>query len=117
MFGRKKYDSECQGRYTGEGVIDGRRFNESGGTAPTDGIQVEAYIGFNTAHAGGNMRYPVYEYTVNGTTYRRAKTGVSYNSGHVAKNEGQALQGAVQFSRPGRFKSKIKSNDKRPALF
>ena len=48
MFGRKKYDSECQGRYTGEGVIDGRRFNESGGTAPTDGIQVEAYIGFNT---------------------------------------------------------------------
>lgn len=59
MFGKKKFDGECQGKFTGEGVIDGKRFNESNGTAPTDGVQVEAYIGFNTAHAGGNMRYPV----------------------------------------------------------
>ncbi len=106
MFGRKKYDSECQGRYTGEGVIDGRRFNESGGTAPTDGIQVEAYIGFNTAHAGGNMRYPVYEHTVNGTTYRRAKTGVSYNSGHVAKMKDKPCKVLYNSADPGDSKAK-----------
>ena len=106
MFGRKKYDSECQGRYTGEGVIDGRHFNESGGTAPTDGIQVEAYIGFNTAHAGGNMRYPVYEYTVNGTTYRRAKTGVSYNSGHVAKMKDKPCKVLYNSADPGDLKAK-----------
>ena len=106
MFGRKKYDSECQGRYTGEDVIDGRRFNESGGTAPTDGIQVEAKIGFNTAHAGGNMRYPVYEYTVNGTTYRRAKTGVSYNSGHVAKMKDKPCKVLYNSADPGDSKAK-----------
>ena len=106
MFGRKKYDSECQGRYTGEGVIDGRRFNESGSTAPTDGIQVEAYIGFNTAHSGGNMRYPVYEYTVNGTTYRRAKTGVSYNSGHVAKMKDKPCKVLYNSADPGDSKAK-----------
>ena len=38
MFGKKKFDGECQEKFTGEGVIDGKRFNESNGTAPTDGV-------------------------------------------------------------------------------
>ncbi len=72
----------------------------------SDGIQVEAYIGFNTAHAGGNMRYPVYEYTVNGTTYRRAKTGVSYNSGHVAKMKDKPCKVLYNSADPGDSKAK-----------
>lgn len=106
MFGKKKFDGECQGRYTGEGVIDGKRFNESNGTDPADGIQVEAYIGLNTAHAGGNMRYPVYEYTVEGTTYRRAKTGVSYNSGHVSKMKDKSCTVLYETAKPGNSKAK-----------
>lgn len=106
MFGKKKIDGECQGRFTGEGVIDGKRFNESNGTTPTDGVQVEAYIGFNTAHAGGNMRYPVYEYEVNGVTYRRAKTGVSYNSGHVAKMKDKPCKVLYETANPGNSKAK-----------
>ena len=94
------------GKIYGREVIYGKRFNESNGTTPTDGVQVEAYIGFNTAHAGGNMRYPVYEYEVNGVTYRRAKTGVSYNSGHVAKMKDKSCKVLYETANPGNSKAK-----------
>ena len=94
------------GKIYGREVIYGKRFNESNGTTPTDGVQVEAYIGFNTAHAGGNMRYPVYEYEVNGVTYRRAKTGVSYNSGHVAKMKDKPCRVMYNAADPGDSKAK-----------
>ena len=94
------------GKIYGREVIYGKRFNESNGTTPTDGVQVEAYIGFNTAHAGGNMRYPVYEYEVNGVTYRRAKTGVSYNSGHVAKMKDKPCKVLYNSADPGDSKAK-----------
>lgn len=106
MFGKNKFDGECQGIFTGEGVIDGKRFNESNGTTPTDGIQLEAYIGFKNVHTGGNMRYPVYEYTVNGVTYRRAKTHVSYNSGTVAKMKGKPCKVLYETANPGNSKAK-----------
>ena len=94
------------GKIYGREVIYGKRFNESNGTTPTDGVQVEAYIGFNTAHAGGNMRYPVYEYEVNGVTYRRAKTGVSYNSGHAAKMKDKPCKVLYETANPGNSKAK-----------
>ena len=94
------------GKIYGREVIYGKRFNESNGTTPTDGVQVEAYIGFNTAHAGGNMRYPVYEYEVNGVTYRRAKAGVSYNSGHVAKMKDKPCKVLYETANPGNSKAK-----------
>ena len=94
------------GKIYGREVIYGKRFNESNGTTPTDGVQVEAYIGFNTAHAGGNMRYPVYEYEVNGVTYRCAKTGVSYNSGHVAKMKDKPCKVLYETANPGNSKAK-----------
>ena len=94
------------GKIYGREVIYGKRFNESNGTTPTDGVPVEAYIGFNTAHAGGNMRYPVYEYEVNGVTYRRAKTGVSYNSGHVAKMKDKPCKVLYETANPGNSKAK-----------
>ena len=94
------------GKIYGREVIYGKRFNESNGTTPTDGVQVEAYIGFNTAHAGGNMRYPVYEYEVNGVTYRRAKTGVSYNSGHVAKMKDKPCKVLYETANPGNSQAK-----------
>ena len=94
------------GKIYGREVIYGKRFNESNGTTPTDGVQVEAYIGFNTAHAGGNMRYPVYEYEVNGVTFRRAKTGVSYNSGHVAKMKDKPCKVLYETANPGNSKAK-----------
>ena len=94
------------GKIYGREVIYGKRFNESNGTTPTDGVQVEAYIGCNTAHAGGNMRYPVYEYEVNGVTYRRAKTGVSYNSGHVAKMKDKPCKVLYETANPGNSKAK-----------
>ena len=52
------------------------------------------------------MRYPVYEYTVNGTTYRRAKTGVSYNSGHVAKMKDKPCKVLYNSADPGDSKAK-----------
>lgn len=106
MFGRKKYDGECEGRYTGEGVIDARRFNESNGTTPTEGIQVQAYVLTASVHASGNMRYPVYEYTVNGITYRRARTGISYNSGHVSKMKDKPCKVLYETENPGNSKVK-----------
>lgn len=107
MFGRKKYQGECAGVYTGEGVIDGVRFNERGGEINgADGIQTEAYFGFKNVHTGGNMRYPVYEYEVGGVTYRRAKTHVSYNSGTVAKMKGKPCKVLYDPENPGDSKAK-----------
>ncbi|MBQ3692053.1 MAG: hypothetical protein II931_01850 [Clostridia bacterium] len=107
MFGRKKYQGECVGYYTGEGVIDGKRFNERGGIVNAgSGMQQELYFGVNNAHASGNMRYPVYQYEVNGVVYFRAKTHVSYNSGAVAKMRGKQCRVLYDINNPGDSKAK-----------
>lgn len=107
MFGKKKFEGECMGRYTGEGVLDGKRFNERGGVINGEnGVQTELYIGFNGAHASGNKRFPVYEYTVNGVLYRRAKEHVAYNSGAVAKMKDKPCKVLYDLNDPGKSKAK-----------
>lgn len=104
MFGRNKYQGECIGYYTGEGVIDGKRFNERGGEMNV--IQSEMYLGMKPVHTGGNMRYPVYQYEVNGIVYRRANTHVSYNSGAVAKMKGKQCKVLYDINNPGDSRAK-----------
>lgn len=107
MFGRKKLEGECTGRYTGEGVLDGKRFNARGGVMDGDGsIQTEMYIGFHGTHTSGNKRYPVYEYVVNGVLYRRAKEHVAYNSGAVAKMKDKPCKVLYDLNDPGISKAK-----------
>ncbi len=107
MFGRNKYQGECVGFYTGEGVIDGKRFNERGGMInEQNGMQYEVYFGLRNSHTGGNMRYPVYQYEVNGIVYRRAKTHVSYSSGIVAKMKGKQCRVLYDINNPGDSKAK-----------
>lgn len=107
MFGKKKFQGECEGRYTGEGVIDGIRFNERGGVMSGNGdIQAEAYIGFKNSHTSGNKRYPVYEYTVNGVAYKRAKTHVAYNSKAVEKMKDKPCKVLYDTENPGNSKAK-----------
>ncbi len=107
MFGRKKYEGECIGFYTGEGVIDGKRFNERGGMVNGNGgVQTELYFGVNNAHAGGNKRYPVYQYEVGGVVYKRAGEHVSYNSGAVAKMQGKQCRVIYDVNDPGKSKAK-----------
>ncbi|MCH5298731.1 MAG: hypothetical protein J1E96_03105 [Ruminococcus sp.] len=107
MFEKKKYQGKTIGHYTGEGVIDGIRFNERGGVMNGDeNVQKEVYFGFNNVHTGGNMRYPVYVYEVNGITYRRAKTHVSYNSKAVEKMKNKPCKVLYDVNNPGESKAK-----------
>ena len=107
MFGRNHYQGECIGYYTGEGVIDGTRFNERGGVVNGEnGNQMEAYLFSKNTHASGNMRYPVYEYMVNGVVYRRAKTHVAYSSSAVAKMKGKQCRVLYDPDNPGKSKAK-----------
>lgn len=71
-----------------------------------NGVQTELYIGFNNAHASGNKRFPVYEYTVNGILYRRAKEHVAYNSGAVAKMKDKPCKVLYDLNDPGKSKAK-----------
>lgn len=107
MFGKKKNLGKCIGYYTGEGVIDGVRFNKRGGKVNgIGGVQVEVYGLEKNVHAGGNMRYPVYEYEVDGVVYRRAREHVSYSDGRVKKMKGK--QCIVIYDVDDAGKSKVK---------
>lgn len=102
MFGKSKYTGECKGYYTGEGVMDGRRFNKNGGQLyDVNGVQVEAYFLTSHVHADNNMRFPVYEYEVNGVIYKRARVHISFDRRTVEKMRGKPCRVLYDTINPG----------------
>lgn len=107
MFVKKKLQGVCEGHYTGEGVLNGARFNARGGQAIEIGnVQVEFYGLIKPARIGSNLRYPVYEYEVNGVVYRRAKEHVSYNIWKIEKMAGKPCKVFYNLDDPGKSKAR-----------
>lgn len=89
MFGRKKYTAVTQGTIVGM-AMDAHNFNNGLEKELDNGVKVSVSIGFSSA-GGGSSRYPVFEYTVDGQTYRRA-SGVAHNYGSVKKRIGSTVE-------------------------
>ena len=88
-FGSKKYTATTQGTIVGM-CLNAHNFNNGLETELDDGVKVSVSIGISSA-SGGSSRYPVFEYTVNGQTYRKA-SGVAHNYGSVKKKIGSTVE-------------------------
>lgn len=111
MFGKKKNEGVCKGFYTGEGVLDGKRYNECGGVDNKVGnTPVETYlpgqIVFNGANDRNGTRFPIYEYEVNGVTYKRAGEYVSYNKKKIESMKGVPCKVVYDLNNPEKSKAK-----------
>lgn len=89
FFGKSKYAAVTQGTIVGM-CLNAINFNSGRETELDDGVKVSVSIGVSSA-SGGSSRYPVFEYTVNGQTYRRA-SGVAHHYYSVKKRIGTAVE-------------------------
>lgn len=89
MFGSKKYTATTQGTIVGM-CLNAHNYNSGRETELDNGVKVSVSIGISSA-GGGSSRYPVFEYTVDGQTNRKA-SGMAHNYGSVKKKIGSTVE-------------------------
>lgn len=89
MFGRNKNMVTTEGIIVGM-CLNAYNYNHGMEKELDNGANVSFSIGISSS-GGGSSRYPVFEYTVDGTTYRRA-SGVAHNYGSVKKKIGKTVE-------------------------
>lgn len=89
MFGKKMYTAITQGTIVGM-CLNARNYNNGLEKELDNGTSVSVSIGISYV-SGGSSRYPVFEYIVEGQTYRRA-SNVAHNYGSVKRKIGNTVE-------------------------